>query len=213
MVLSGTGSDGANGLRTVQEMAGLTIVQSVESAQFDGMPRNAIATGAVDYVLSTAAIAHLLREHARSPVVPSKAIPIDNAEELSAIESIFSLLSEEFQIDFSHYKPTTVSRRIDRRVKMTRYSGVRQYAEVLKNDPEELSNLYYDLLIGVTCFFRDGEAFNLLRREFDRWLGVYAESELEADSSQFPGTHQGPKTIRIWCAGCASGEERIRWRS
>ena len=190
VVLSGTGSDGSLGLKTVQEMSGLTVVQSLETAQFDGMPKNAIATRGVDYVLSPPAIAHLLREHAKTPMGRQKDLDTTVTTDDEAIQSIFTSLSQAFGIDFEHYKPSTVSRRIDRRLNLSRFPGLRQYAEVLKKDRTELSNLYHDLLIGVTCFFRDQDAFSVLRNELDT---------LVASSSGGP--------LRIWCAGCATGEE------
>ncbi len=191
IVLSGTGSDGSEGLQAVQRMEGLTIAQSVQTAQFDGMPKNAIATGAVDYTLSPAATAHLIREHAVSPVLrPSSndSVEISNPND---VQVIFGLLSDAYDIDFSHYKPSTVSRRIDRRLQISRFKGLTQYVEVLQNDREELANLYHDLLIGVTCFFRDRDAFRALNDELDSTIGNSGESE----------------TLRIWCAGCATGEE------
>ncbi|QDT11591.1 chemotaxis protein CheB [Planctomycetes bacterium K23_9] len=191
VVLSGTGSDGAEGIKAVRDHMGLTIVQSVDTAQFDGMPKNAIATGMVDYILSPPAIAHLIREHGSVPVeAPVKAREVELVDD-NLVQVIFSLLAEAYEIDFSHYKPTTVSRRIDRRLALSRYRGLREYVEVLQADQQELSNLYHDLLIGVTSFFRDRDAYELLKEELGNLIGANEDGE----------------SLRIWCAGCASGEE------
>ena len=195
VVLSGTGSDGAKGTKSVNEWGGLTVVQSVASAEFDGMPKNSIATGVVDYVLNPTEIAKLLCDHAKSPV----SLKDDRSEEdeaadldgMNDIQVIFSLLSKEHGIDFSHYKPGTVARRIDRRLQLSRYGGLSHYAEVLRSDPKELSLLYHDLLIGVTSFFRDPDSFESLKLELMPAVQVATEED----------------PLRIWCAGCASGEE------
>lgn len=191
VVLSGTGSDGASGIQSVSQMAGLTIVQSLESAQFDGMPVSAIATDVVDFVLSPVAISQLLIEHAVEPVLRSENRDSTGVENLTGVQLIFSKLASCYGINFAHYKPTTVARRIDRRLKLSRYGSLREYAEVLRNDAEELDLLYHDLLIGVTKFFRDGEAFELLRQEMASVI------------HDLPGNEQ----LRIWSVGCASGEE------
>jgi two-component system CheB/CheR fusion protein len=192
VVLSGTGSDGTAGLQRVHEFAGLTIVQSLETAQFDGMPKNAIATERVDYILSPGAIAQLLFEHSVEPVRrPSDQQTHKNPDDSTGIQLIFSLLANTYGINFAHYKPTTVARRIDRRLKLSCHDSLDEYSQVLLTDQDELDLLYHDLLIGVTKFFRDPKAFDLLSKEFDRLIDGLPDGE----------------QLRIWSVGCASGEE------
>ncbi|KAA1262107.1 Chemotaxis protein methyltransferase [Rubripirellula obstinata] len=195
VVLSGTGSDGALGMKSVHQWSGLTLVQSVDSSEFDGMPKNAIATGEADYELNPAAIAELICQHVAGAVQEndgsSSKDPNRDLVGMNEIQVIFSLLAKEHGIDFSHYKPGTVARRIDRRLQLSRFGGLSQYVEILKSEPDELSRLYHDLLIGVTSFFRDPASFSSLRIEL--------MSAVEAASNDEP--------MRVWCAGCASGEE------
>ena len=190
IVLSGTGSDGTDGIQVIFREGGLTIGESVESAEFDGMPRSAAATGCLDYVLAAQEIAPLLVKHA---VAPLKRLPKNQCVDpnLEGISLIFSLLSASYDIKFEHYKPNTIARRIERRQNLTSCATVFEYAELCKNDLEELDALYHDLLIGVTRFFRDTEAFNELEETIDAQLEKVPLDE----------------TYRVWVAGCASGEE------
>ena len=190
VVLSGTGSDGTDGVQVIFRKGGLTIGESIESAEFDGMPRSAAATGCLDYVLPAEEIAPLLVKHA---VAPLERLPKSQTVDpnLEGINLIFSLLSMSYDIKFEHYKANTIARRIERRQNLTSCTTVFEYAELCKNDLEELDALYHDLLIGVTRFFRDTEAFNEL------------EETIEAQLENVPLD----ETYRVWVAGCASGEE------
>ena len=190
IVLSGTGSDGTDGIQVIFRAGGLTIGESVESAEFDGMPRSAAATGCLDYVLAAKEIAPLLVKHAVAPLerLPKSEVVDPNLE---GINLIFSLLSMSYDIKFEHYKPNTIARRIERRQNLANCTTVFEYAELCKNDLEELDALYHDLLIGVTRFFRDTEAFNELEETIDAQLENVPFDE----------------TYRVWVAGCASGEE------
>lgn len=191
VVLSGTGSDGSTGIRSIHEMAGLTISQSPETSQFDGMPKNAIMTDRIDYVLNPTEIADLLGKHAKEPVVRTSAQNTKSDDSLSGVQLIFSRLSKGYRIDFTHYKAATVARRIERRLKLSRCGALHEYCELLRDDSDELDRLYHDLLIGVTQFFRDEEAFSLLRQEIELLVDIHPEES----------------PIRIWSVGCASGEE------
>ncbi|MEQ8787115.1 MAG: chemotaxis protein CheB [Pirellulaceae bacterium] len=189
VVLSGTGSDGSRGICDVHEAGGLVIAQSVDSAAFDGMPRSAVDTGVVDLVLPPsampAAITNYIEHACREPREPS-----DDGD--SGVSSILKLLRSEYDIDFLHYKPTTIRRRIERRLLINHVVDLAEYRAMLSQDRVELRSLYKDLLIGVTKFFRDAEAFENLKREFlpDLFSGRDENEEL-----------------RIWAAGCATGEE------
>jgi two-component system CheB/CheR fusion protein len=194
VVLSGTGSDGSRGAMEVSGLGGLVVVQAPETAQFDGMPRNAIATGVADIVLSPARIPHTLTEYAKNPqAVRSR---VDYQLEVFADEGefagIFALLRRNYNLDFSKYKDATVNRRIRRRMDFRQVSGVDDYVSLVSGDQEELELLYKDLLIGVTEFFRDPQAFQFLSDE------VIPRS--------FANLGRG-EDLRIWSAGCATGEE------
>jgi two-component system CheB/CheR fusion protein len=190
VVLSGTGSDGSRGLRAVHEAGGLVIAQSEDSAKFDGMPRSAVDTGVVDLVLPPEEIADaLLRYAAHDGRLINDG---DGDAGKDVMERIFSLLQRESGIDFGDYKSGTVGRRIERRLLMSESLDLEGYVSRIERDPNELRSLYKDLLIGVTRFFRDAEAFQRLRTEvipplIDRLM---------------PG-----EEMRIWVPGCATGEE------
>ena len=196
VVLSGTGSDGGAGLRAVKAAGGLTFAQDPETAQYDGMPRNAIETGCVDFVLSIPEIACAL---SRITAVPAEA---DEDSEEKAAEStddhqedtqrILHLLKSSTDIDFSHYKPATIGRRVRRRMAVYGLDGVDAYADHLGTRPAEMEALTNDLLIGVTEFFRDPSAFEALA------ASVYPAFEPRSS---------GDDPVRVWVAGCSSGEE------
>jgi len=188
VVLSGGGSDGSRGIRAVHEAGGLVVIQDVESAQFDGMPKTARDAGVADYVLPPGDMPGVLLEHARrAGKVPQ---PVDDTEH--GMSAVYRMLEDEFGIDFTHYKPSTVTRRIERRLQLARVDDIGRYVEKLKGEHEELDVLYRDLLIGVTRFFRDEEAFSVLEKE------VLPEL-LKNGASDAP--------LRLWVAGCATGEE------
>jgi two-component system, chemotaxis family, CheB/CheR fusion protein len=189
IVLSGGGSDGSRGVRAVHEAGGLVIVQDDESAQFSGMPRTARDAGVAKWVLRPEAMPDVIAEHARR----SGASPAPTeTEEPSGFEAVYGMLQKEFGIDFTHYKPSTVTRRIERRLKLARTDDIATYVERLKRERDELDILYRDLLIGVTRFFRNEEAFHMLETK------VLPEL-----------LKQKPKNapLRVWVAGCATGEE------
>ena len=194
VVLSGTGSDGTLGVRAVKGEGGLTIAQAPESTEYDGMPRNAIATGLIDFVLPPAEIpgqllayvAHAFGDKAR----PAADAGAPSDEELLA--PIFVLLRAQTGKDFSQYKTNTIMRRARRRMAMHQIERFDAYINYLKSTPEEVDLLYHDLLIGVTSFFRDPEVFAAL-----------ADGAIPRI---FAGTSAG-STIRVWVPGCSTGEE------
>lgn len=192
VILSGTGSDGSRGLVDVHQAGGLVVCESEESAKFDGMPLSAQETGVVDVVLKPEEMPKAILDYFSSPrgVKPGPR-PVD-AEPLEGVEAVFDLLRREYDIDFSHYKPTTVSRRIERRLSLLHVHNLDDYVERLRQDAEELNALYKDLLIGVTKFFRDPETFELLERNI---IPEVLERVPKEDE------------IRAWVAGCATGEE------
>jgi two-component system CheB/CheR fusion protein len=195
IVLSGTGSDGSRGILDIHEAGGLVIAQSEETAKFDGMPKSARDTGIVDHFLPPEAMPAALAEHLANARTSDDCETAPEAEatgDFASYDAIFKLLRDEYGIDFSYYKPNTVSRRIERRLAMNQSSGLDDYLEQLRIDPAELNALYKDLLIGVTRFFRDAEAYDRLEREILPDLVQKLKPEQE---------------LRVWVAGCATGEE------
>ncbi|WP_437835845.1 chemotaxis protein CheB [Sorangium sp. So ce1153] len=189
VVLSGGGSDGSRGIRAVHEAGGLVVVQDVDSAQFDGMPKTARDAGVADCVLPPQDMPRVLLEHVRA----EGRRPEREADGVDqAMTAVYRMLEEQFGIDFTHYKPSTVTRRIERRIQLAHTDDIDQYVKRLKSESRELDVLYRDLLIGVTRFFRNEEAFGVLEQE------VLPELLRE-------GPRDAP--FRVWVAGCATGEE------
>ncbi|MDY6849541.1 MAG: chemotaxis protein CheB [Thermodesulfobacteriota bacterium] len=194
VILSGTGSDGSRGIQAVKRAGGLVMVQSIDSAQFDGMPRSAIATGACDLMLSPEEMPNALLEFTALPEPERKEFLRNylGADEHGEYHSIFALLRSHYDLDFSKYKPPTVDRRIQRRMEFSNTATLSEYAALLANDPKELDHLYRDLLIGVTEFFRDPKIFKHLEKDV---LPRIFENRRDDED------------LRIWTAGCATGEE------
>ena len=188
IIFSGTGSDGARGIRSIKAAGGITCAHD-ESAKYNGMPRAAISTGSVDYVLSPAEIAERLPEMLdQSAIVPLQAgkdLPPD------AFEEIISVIRTQTKIDFADYRHSTILRRVSRRMKTTHIDSLETYAEVLKGSPEEARELAAELLIGVTSFFRDAEAYRALKELVEILVRSKGEGE----------------PIRIWVPACSTGEE------
>lgn len=192
VVLSGTASDGTAGLAAIKAAGGITIAQD-SSAHYDGMPRSAVASGHVDFVLPPAGIARELARIARHPyVIEAAEEGTRRAADLDQIDQILTVLRQGTGVDFSQYKSNTLHRRIRRRMALLKMAGAAEYARFLKSNPSEVEALYQDILISVTTFFRNPEAFETLKSKvFPRLL---------KDRSR-----QDP--IRVWVLGCASGEE------
>jgi two-component system, chemotaxis family, CheB/CheR fusion protein len=195
VILSGTATDGAEGIKAIRAEGGITFAQGEKSAKYDGMPRAAVATGCVDFVASPGAIAKELERISRHPYVnhvrPEKPIeaPEDAGDDL---HHIFRLLRSTTGVDFTHYEPNTLRRRIQRRMAVCRLHELKRYGEYLKDHPDEVGTLYEDLLISVTGFFRDAALFATLKKRV------------------FPKIINGLRNkdaIRVWVPGCATGEE------
>jgi two-component system CheB/CheR fusion protein len=199
IVLSGTGSDGTQGLMAIKAEGGITFAQTPKSAKFDSMPLSAIASGNVDLTLSPEQIADELVRIAHHPyVVPSVfAVPdneLDNPplKSQDSLSHIFLLLRNQCHVDFSLYKSNTVNRRIERRMALHKIDDLKAYATLLAKNPDEVKALYADILINVTSFFRDPEAFEALKTEvFPKLME----------------NHPPGAPIRIWVPGCSTGEE------
>jgi two-component system CheB/CheR fusion protein len=192
VILSGTGSDGSRGVRDVRAAGGLVIAQAPDTAKFDGMPKSAVATGAVDYALPPEEIPAALLRHAEHPGHRELPDGPTDGPLPAGMDAIFGLLRDACGIDFTAYKPETIGRRIERRMGLLNVPTVEEYADRLVSDPAEVNLLYKDLLIGVTRFFRDPEAFERLGREvLPRLLSALGRDD----------------DFRVWVAACATGEE------
>ena len=193
IVLSGTGSDGTLGVRAIKGEGGMAMAQNPASTEFDGMPRSALATGLVDFELPAAEMAaHLLAYIAHAFGKNLLPAPATQPKTENALKKIFILLRAQTGHDFSQYKPSTINRRIERRMAVHQVDGVDGYVKYLQQTPVEVEALFRDLLIGVTNFFRDPEAFRLL--------------ELQVIPKLFEGKAAG-SVIRVWIPGCSTGEE------
>mgnify|MGYP003574918642 CR=1 FL=1 len=194
IVLSGTGTDGTQGLKAVKEHGGLTIAQKPESAKFDGMPRSAVSSGFVDFVLSVdempeRVLAYI--KHVRE-LQHRKGLDALQAEVSKLLPKIVSILRERTGHDFSRYKQSTLARRIQRRMQVMYLDSAEKYSDCLGQSPEEVDALFKDLLIGVTQFFRDPDSFEFLAKKVVPELFRGKGSDAQ---------------VRIWIPGCASGEE------
>ncbi len=191
IILSGTGSDGTRGVRAIKEFGGMVMVQSEESAKFDGMPRAAISTGVADFILPAEEMPTQLLAYVAHPYVSGEKQRDHLLQDADALTRLFAELREKTKVDFTFYKPSTITRRIERRMSVNQISDFEEYVRYLQNYPGEVMNLYRDLLIGVTNFFRDPEAMTELE---ERWL-----PELLRNTQK--------REIRFWVAGCSTGEE------
>ena len=195
VILSGTASDGTEGCRAIKAAGGITFAQDEESAKYDSMPRNAVNAGCIDFILSPKDIARELGGISQHPYVARVVPPaMEGVEGMvgSDLNALFGLLRESTGVDFTNYKHTTLHRRIRRRMAVHKVETLKDYLRFIGKKPEELEELYRDLLIHVTGFFREPEAFTALRKHV------------------YPKLFEGRKPdnpIRVWVAGCSTGEE------
>ncbi len=191
IVLSGTGSDGARGIRSIKEAGGTVLVQAPDTARFDGMPRAAMSTGMADFVLPVAEMPPRLLAFATHPYVarPPRSSPLLLEEDRLA--RIFAILREHTRVDFTSYKQSTIVRRIERRMTVNQIHDLSEYVALMESRRSEVTALYRELLIGVTSFYRDPEVWDELA---DRHLaGLFQD--------------RASKEVRMWVAGCSTGEE------
>lgn len=194
IVLSGTGSDGSQGIEAIRSAGGIVIAQAPESAAYDGMPRSAIATGMVDVILPPEAMpAELLHFSQTHEPIGALLINQDRSEIIDPLKKIFSLLFGLTHQDFSSYKQSTILRQIERRMKLNFLNDLNQYVLYLQEKPDEIQFLFNDLLIGVTRFFRDPEAFQALVKK-----AILPIIQNDSDN-EVP--------IRVWVPACSTGEE------
>lgn len=192
IILSGTGSDGTLGLKSIKGESGMAMVEQPQAAKYSGMPASAIATGLADYVLPPAAMPAQLIAYVQGPYLKAAAVaaelPTVPAEPL---QKIYILLRSRTGNDFSSYKSSTLHRRIERRMNVHQIKDPNQYVRYLQETPHEIDTLFKELLISVTSFFRDPAAWDALSHPLEELV------RLRPDNS----------TLRVWVPGCATGEE------
>ena len=194
LILSGTGSDGSQGVRAIKNEGGMVMVQSPDTTEFDGMPTSAIKTGAVDFISDVSDMpaqlaAYVARAFDTHPGLSDQR----TAESENAIQKILLMVRAHTGHDFSLYKPSTIDRRIERRMAVSLVNSLNEYVKKLQQSPIEVEALFYDLLIGVTHFFRDSEAFEKLE--------TLILPPLIAEKSA------SGAALRVWVGGCSTGEE------
>jgi len=192
VVLSGTGSDGTLGVRAIKGEGGMVMAQNPESTEYDGMPRSAIATGLVDYELPPAEMPAQLIAYTTHAFGKPPRSPVPTPKSENALKKIFVLLRAQSGHDFSNYKPSTIQRRIERRMAVQQIDSMDGYVKFIQQTPQEVEALFRDMLIGVTNFFRDPDAFKALEEQIIPKL--FAGKSADA-------------TLRVWAPGCSTGEE------
>ncbi|MFA7400868.1 MAG: CheR family methyltransferase, partial [Sideroxydans sp.] len=192
IILSGTASDGTLGLRAILGVGGVCMVQTPATAKYDGMPQSAIKAGYATHILSPEAMPALLQELSQRCNIRLQVPRTRSADALSGINQIMLQVRNSTGHDFSLYKKSTIGRRIERRMAQHNIEDMAVYTRFLKQDPAEVHALFKDLLINVTSFFRDAEAFVILKQDI-----------LPALLADKPDDY----VFRVWVAGCASGEE------
>ncbi|MEM1298931.1 MAG: chemotaxis protein CheB, partial [Pseudomonadota bacterium] len=188
IVLSGTGSDGSAGVKSIREAGGITIAQDDKTAKYDGMPNSAVETGCIDLILSPLDIGQRLETLSLS--VPHLATALKDSVDQAPLMEILQIVLAKTRVDFRDYKPTTILRRLERRMTAVGIDSQEEYAAYCREHDEEVEELFRDFLISVTRFFRDPEHFDS--------LGPFIEDMVREKQDQ---------PLRIWIAGCATGEE------
>ncbi|MEJ2040279.1 MAG: chemotaxis protein CheB, partial [Desulfosarcinaceae bacterium] len=189
IILSGTGSDGAHGMRAIKAGGGITIVQSEESARYNGMPHAAIETGHVDLIVDPEKIGKELQVAVKYPKLVPRVPP--EAEATKGIDILLQMIAQRTSANLTEYKLSTINRRVGRRMALHKIISLADYLRYVRTFPDELDLLLKDILISVTGFFRDADAFQALKRTLLQLL----KNKTHGDN------------IRIWVPGCATGEE------
>ena len=193
IILSGTGSDGSRGINAINEEGGMVIVQAPEDAAYDGMPRSALATGITDFVLPAGEIPERLMTYVKHPYAQGDfTLERDGRTTGDFLQKILLFIRRQTGHDFSQYKLNTIMRRVKRRMSVHQIIDRKEYLDTLQKSPEEATTLFRDLLIGVTCFFRDVEVFAAFKQKAIPYLVEHRRAD---------------DPLRIWVVGCSTGEE------
>ncbi|MEM0990614.1 MAG: chemotaxis protein CheB [Pseudomonadota bacterium] len=187
IILSGTGSDGAYGVQAIRAAGGITIAQSEATAKYNGMPLAATDTGCVDLVLAPEQIG---ARFDRIIKMPRNLEVVDDEQPRDSLSGLFQMLQVRTGVDFREYKPSTVRRRIERRMTALEIDGLTAYTDHVRENPDEIKMLFRDMMISVTSFFRNPEEFANLKRHVEQDLA-----------------NRRNEGLRVWVPGCASGEE------
>ncbi|NWH04446.1 chemotaxis protein CheB [Desulfobacter latus] len=190
IILSGTGSDGARGVRAIKEQGGMVMVQDETTCKFNGMPRAAVSTGVPDFILPPKNMPEQLMAYVGHPYVIGRKTNKTLLEDESGLSRIFTKLREKTKVDFTYYKPSTITRRIQRRMSVNQIDRLSDYVRYLEKYPVEIMTLYKELLIGVTSFFRDADAMEALMESLVDLIDQAKNREL-----------------RFWVTACSTGEE------
>jgi len=193
VIFSGTGSDGSIGVQAIKKAGGMTMVQDFDTAQFDGMPRSAMATGMIDYKCPPDHMPDIIMNYTHHPCIArdKSKQPVLNPEDTD-LTKILALIRNHTDVDFTYYKPNTIIRRIERRMGIVQAESIRKYLHYLYENSDEINLLYRDLLVGVTRFLRDIDEFNFLNDHVIPKLFDNTKKE---------------KKIRVWVGGTSTGEE------
>ena len=192
IILSGLGTDGALGLKTIAAQGGMVLVQDPATAEYDNMPRSAMASGIANYVLPVKKMPKVIATYAHHPYIDQAASTVANEGESRETQQLLKIIKERRGYDFAGYKRTTLMRRIERRMGLRGILTLLDYVNLLKHNADEVDALFRDLLIGVTEFFRDAEA----------WKTLIADVVTPVVSAKL-----ADEPIRIWIPGCSTGEE------
>ena len=192
IILSGTGSDGTLGIRDIKGNGGMVMVQDIATSKFDGMPRSAISIGMVDFILAPEKMPEELIRFVEHIHTTRDETTLTNHHTGSSLPKILSLIKNSENIDFSYYKPTTIIRRIEKRMGINQIATIQEYISYMETHQEEVRILSRELLIGVTKFFRDTEAFNELKNSV---------------IPKLVANRKANTPIRVWVVGCSTGEE------
>jgi two-component system CheB/CheR fusion protein len=193
IILSGTGSDGTLGIRAIKEYGGIAMVQDDQTAKFDGMPRSSISTGMVDFILPPAKLADELVNYVKHPLIrKTEQIEHQISKDENQLSKVIAILRDHKGVDFSNYKENTIIRRLEKRISINRFDKIDDYVRFLADNQREIQMLFNELLIGVTRFFRDEDSYGKLSEEV--LPNLFKQNN-----------HN--ETLRVWVAGCSTGEE------
>ena len=200
IILSGTGTDGTLGLKEIKAAGGMTMVQDPQTAQHDGMPRSAIASGSADYVLPAEQMADALLAYVQHAAVAATSMAVLPEKAPDPLTTALEVLRARTKFDFSGYKKGTLRRRIQRRMSLRHLNELPEYVEVLRNDPAEVTALFKDLLINVTSFFREPAAWQVLQEQVIRPIGRRRRRRTPRCASGSPPAQPARKrTPSRWC--------------
>jgi two-component system, chemotaxis family, CheB/CheR fusion protein len=192
IILSGTGSDGTLGIRAIKGTGGMVMAQDDISAKFDGMPKSAISTGLVDYILPADKMPEELLKYVKHPLTIKTEEKTEQFSDENMLGKVMAIIRNRVGVDFTYYKPNTITRRLERRISINQIDSFENYVTFLEQSPKEVNILYKELLIGVTKFFRDPEAFDILKAQIIPELFKNKKKD---------------ESIRFWSMGCSTGEE------